>query len=444
MPAAAAADRYTGVAKTLHWLIAALLIANILLAWRMGGPRTPASYAVFQLHKSIGITVLLLTLVRIGWRVTHPAPPLSAHLKAWEKGLAHLAHYGFYALMLGLPLTGWLIVSSSATGIPTFLYNFIPWPHIPLSAGAKPLAHEVGETGHGLLAYAAYLLIAMHVAGALKHQWIDRDGEIGRMLPGPRASGPADWRLAALAAALVAVAVLARTYPWRAAPVTPASTAPVPAPAEPGSPERTPAPAPAAVPDAAPAPAPVAAPAAEAPPAAAPVQEAAQKPIGWIVDHKRSTLGFTAQWNGAAVAGRFTRWTADIAFDPDALDRSSVKASIDLASLSTDNGDAAGALPGSDFFDVASHPRATFAATAFKATGGGRYEARGTLTLRGVTKPMVVRFSPGISGDTAAMEGTATVPRTAFRVGQGEWAATDQIADAVAVTIAIRAKRAAQ
>ncbi len=85
-----------------------------------------------------------------------------------------------------------------------------------------------------------------------------------------------------------------------------------------------------------------------------------------------------------------------------------------------------------------------FAATAFKVAGGGRYEARGTLTLRGVTKPMVVRFSPGISGDTAAMEGTATVPRTAFRVGQGEWAATDQIADAVAVTIAIRAKRAAQ
>lgn len=419
--------RYNGVAKTLHWLIAALILANIGLAWNMGGPRTGASYAVFQLHKSIGITVLLLTIVRIGWRIANPPPPLSPHLARWEKGLAHATHYGFYLLMLGLPLTGWLMVSTSKTGIPTLLYGTIPWPNLPIGGGAKAAAHEIGERGHGLLAWLAYALILLHVAGALKHQWIDRDGEAGRMLPGPRRSGPLDWRLGAALLAFVAICVAVKTYSTHGR----GDAAPAPAaraPAEPASPERTPA---AAV--------------EPAPPARVVAAEApvVVQPSGrWIVDKARSSLGFRAMWNGSPVDGTFKGWNAEIVFDPQALDRSSVTATVDLASVGSDNGDAAGALPGSDFLDSATHPQATFKATKFAKLAGDGYEARGTLTLRGVSKPLTLRFTPGIAGDAAAMSGTATIARTLWGVGQGEWKATDQIADAVAVTVKIRAKRA--
>ena len=151
--------RYTGVAKLLHWLIAGLILANIGLAWQMGGPRTPTTYAVVQLHKSIGITVLLLTLIRIGWRLSHRAPPLPPHLKTWERVLAHIVHTGFYVVMLGMPLTGWLMVSTSRTGIPTMLYGLIPWPNLPIGAAARTAAHAAGENGHGFLGLLAYALI---------------------------------------------------------------------------------------------------------------------------------------------------------------------------------------------------------------------------------------------------------------------------------------------
>jgi polyisoprenoid-binding protein YceI len=173
------------------------------------------------------------------------------------------------------------------------------------------------------------------------------------------------------------------------------------------------------------------------PPAADP---ALKDPVAWAVA-KSSKLGFTATWSGEALEGSFTRWTADILFSPDALDRSKLTVSIDTASAVTGDAQRDQSLPSGDFFDSATHPKATFTASKFRKTGEGRFIADGTLDLRGVKKPLSLPFSLKIDGDTATARGVTTLDRTVFGVGQGEWAATDQIAAKVKVSFALQAKR---
>src|SRR3954471_21697908 len=101
-PAAVGSARYSTLAIILHWLIAAAIVLQVVLAGRMEGPPTPESFAVTQLHKSIGITILLLSLARLGWRLTHPPAPLPASMARWERVLAQITHVGFYVVMIAM------------------------------------------------------------------------------------------------------------------------------------------------------------------------------------------------------------------------------------------------------------------------------------------------------------------------------------------------------
>ena len=173
---------------------------------------------------------------------------------------------------------------------------------------------------------------------------------------------------------------------------------------------------------------------------AAPPQNDLKDPVAWTLQ-KGSNLTFTASWAGSAIEGRFSRWTADILFSPDALDRSKVTVGVDMASAATGDDQRDQSLPSGDFFDTADHPKATFVATKFRKTGEGKYVADGTLELRGVKKPVSLPFSLKIDGDTATARGVTTLDRTTFGVGQGEWASTDQIAASVQVSFSLTAKR---
>ena len=180
-------SRYSAGAIVLHWAIALLILANIALGWRMGRVTGLAQFQLFQLHKSIGITVLLLTLIRIGWRLSHPRPPYPASMTPWERRAASGLHGGFYAFMLVLPLTGWVIVSASLYNLPTLLFGTMPWPHIGFvhtlpTATRKLFENRVGVV-HEWLAWTMLALIGLHVAAALKHQWFDRDDVLAHMLP---------------------------------------------------------------------------------------------------------------------------------------------------------------------------------------------------------------------------------------------------------------------
>lgn len=186
-------DRYSAVAIALHWTIALFIIGNIGLAWRFDTLPHEAARGLVQLHKSIGLTVLILSVARLIWRLIVPPPPLPAYMPGWERGLAHLTHFGFYLMMLGSPLTGWAM--SSLVHFPITLYGVVPWPVMSFLANLPhdqmTVARHLLGAAHGLLAKLAYVLITLHVAGALKHQFIGRDDVVARMIPFLKR-----WRLA--------------------------------------------------------------------------------------------------------------------------------------------------------------------------------------------------------------------------------------------------------
>jgi cytochrome b561 len=187
-PSRAPRSTYSTVAITLHWLIALAMLTNIALAWYFGTLKGPEAVAPVQLHKSIGITVLLLTLIRIGWRFTHAPPPLPEHMAGWEKFAARANHLVFYGLMLAMPLSGWAMVSASPLikVHPTVLYWTVPWPvfpGLPTDPDQLHAARKLFGKTHSLLAWVAYATILLHVAAALKHQLIDRDDVLAHMIP---------------------------------------------------------------------------------------------------------------------------------------------------------------------------------------------------------------------------------------------------------------------
>ena len=186
-------NRYNGAAMTLHWLIAALLIANIGLAWYFntlnGLPKIPP----VQLHKSIGVTVLVLSLARLAWRLVNPPPPLPPSVAGWSRLAAGAVYVLFDVVMIGMPLSGWALSSASAIirFKPIMVFGLFQWPTITPLAQLPPApmkaAHETFVTIHGLLAKLAYALIVLHVAAAMRHLVLLRDGVMGRMVPFLRA-----------------------------------------------------------------------------------------------------------------------------------------------------------------------------------------------------------------------------------------------------------------
>lgn len=143
---ASPAPRYTTIAIVLHWGIALGILAMLAMGLAMThAPIAPLwKFKLYQWHKSVGITILLLALLRLLWRLWHKPPALPA-MPRWEKGAAEGTHVVLYGLMIGMPLVGWAVVSASPLNIPTVLYGVIPWPHIPVFAdlGIKKQAEPV-------------------------------------------------------------------------------------------------------------------------------------------------------------------------------------------------------------------------------------------------------------------------------------------------------------
>jgi cytochrome b561 len=183
---------YSSIAIALHWVIAALILMNVGLGF--GANYVPDEYVrkFVDLHKSIGITVLGLAILRILWRLTHKPPPLPSEYSRLEKWAAHSAHWMLYVLIFAIPISGWLHDSAwkEAATHPVFLYGIIPWPRISWIQNMEPVAKEHLHTVlfhiHVYLNYALYLLLAFHIAGALKHQFWDGEPELQRMTPSRR------------------------------------------------------------------------------------------------------------------------------------------------------------------------------------------------------------------------------------------------------------------
>ena len=175
--------RYSKVAMGLHWLIALMIIGLIVFGILMTNPDTPNRFALYQLHKSFGILVLLLSIARLIWRLTHKPPALPDGMKPWEIAAAKFTHIAFYVIMIGMPLLGWAMVSASPIAIPTRIFDMVPWPDIPGITRSEALADTFKMLHHNM-GKLTIALIALHIGAALKHQFINKDGVLRRMFPG--------------------------------------------------------------------------------------------------------------------------------------------------------------------------------------------------------------------------------------------------------------------
>ena len=188
---------YSTVAIILHWLIAAAIISLIVAGWWMTGaihkPESKAlAFKVYQLHKSLGLTVLALSALRLAWRLANPPPPLPASMTRFERTAADLTHAAFYVLMIAAPLAGWAMVSSSPLGLPTIVFGLFEWPHIPALEALtdKKPTEALFKSAHEFMGYGLAALLVLHVAAALKHHFVNRDGVLARMLPFTRRRAP--------------------------------------------------------------------------------------------------------------------------------------------------------------------------------------------------------------------------------------------------------------
>jgi cytochrome b561 len=170
--------RWGSVAQLLHWLIVALIITQVVLALWAGQLHGMAKLAMLARHKSVGITILMLAVVRLGWRLVNPTPPLPPTLKPYERFLANFTHAALYVLIFAMPITGWIM--TSARGFPASWFNVFQLPD--LVAKNRPLYEAMKET-HQALALTLGAIATLHLLAALKHHFVLKDTVLRRMLP---------------------------------------------------------------------------------------------------------------------------------------------------------------------------------------------------------------------------------------------------------------------
>lgn len=398
MPAHNTQQSFGAVARTLHWLTALLLLTAIplgLIADDLPYDTADAlayKAQLFSIHKTVGVAAFLVALVRIVWALTQTRPVSLHPERRAENLLADLVHWMLYISLVAMPLSGW-IYHSAVTGFAPILWPFgQSLPFVPQSEAVA----EVASTAHWLFSKLLIASILLHVAGALKHHIIDKDATLRRMTRGtvaPKVVKPAPHSKTPI---LAAVAIYA------AGAVFAAQNLPEP----------------------------------EA--AAAPAQATATAATSGNWQVTTGTLGFAVQQMGAKVEGSFANWTADIVFDETPTDgkHGTVTVNIDTTSLTL--GSVTDQAKAADFFDVATHPTATFTADILPDPAG--YLAKGTLSLRGVTKDVTLPFTLAIDAGTATMQGTATLDRRDYGMG-ATYGDEATIGFAATVTVGLTATR---
>ncbi|MGB9151811.1 MAG: cytochrome b [Alphaproteobacteria bacterium] len=179
----ATTEKYSRTAVTLHWLIALLIGINVVLG--LAADSCPESWIrpLIDFHKSTGILVLGLALVRLGWRFGHKPPPMPVAYRVYERKMACVVHWGLYALMFLLPLSGWIHDSAwaDAPSHPLKLYGIIPWFRFSfiadLDTGTREYVHKTFGLIHTYLSYALYGAVFVHVTGAFKHRFVEKENQ---------------------------------------------------------------------------------------------------------------------------------------------------------------------------------------------------------------------------------------------------------------------------
>ncbi|MBW6418396.1 cytochrome b/b6 domain-containing protein [Celeribacter sp. PS-C1] len=374
------ATRYGAAARFFHWSIALLILADIALG--LIGENTPRTadtaarlQTLYSVHKTIGVVVLGLAVLRFVWAFTQPKPvPVHPERKA-ETVLAEAIHWMLYGAILIMPLSGW-VMHSAETGFAPILWPF--GQNLPFVPKSEDVAHMAGAV-HGLSAWVIYLTVALHILGALKHAVIEKDGVLSRMLRGTEAGVAGgvggESHASALPVGLAAVLWLAVVvFPFALPVKDHAETAAVTQMEQ--------------------------------------VELASELPT-WTVEQGNLTITVTQM--GAPVEGSFANWNVAIAYDED-TGTGEVTVTIDTTSLSL--GTVTQQAQGPEFFNTEAYSTAIFTGDISRIDGAS-HEAVGTLTLIGKTVPVTLSFDLTLEGARATMSGTTTLDRREFEMGAG-------------------------
>ncbi len=382
----ATTTRYHEVARILHWLIAGL----ILLQYALASMAEEASSDLQELallanHKSVGMTILMLAVVRVIWRFTHSVPALPVSMPRWQVRVSSVSHALLYFLIFALPLSGWLF--SSATAYSVSWFNVFVFPDL---IGGNENRAELLEEVHEALATVLFVLALLHILAALKHGLFDRDGVLGRM---------SSWLSIGLFAIAFMVGVTLLSVP---------------------KPSDSPAATTAAAPQAA------------APHAGETVAPATAVMIDttlplWNIDKSQSVIRFTADQAGAPFTGSWQQWYADIRFDPHNLAASSARVRVDATSPATGDSDRDTTLLKSEWFDSSVHPEIIFRSIGIFVVETGGYLATGTLRIRNNEHPIRLTFTHQLVDGKDIITGSVDLDRIELGIGTGEWTDTSWV-----------------
>jgi cytochrome b561 len=179
MPSRKSPIRYSAVAKAFHWIIAALIVTQFTLAWMADDlPLGAHKLALLARHKSFGMTVLMLAILRLLWRLKNPPPALPPGMTPLERRLARVSHAAFYVLLFAMPMTGWLM--SSAKNYSVSWFSLFTWPNL---IGKNEAAFDLLRSTHDTLSVVLFSIAVLHILAALKHHFWNKDDVLLRMLP---------------------------------------------------------------------------------------------------------------------------------------------------------------------------------------------------------------------------------------------------------------------
>ncbi|MBB3048050.1 cytochrome b561 [Litorivivens lipolytica] len=406
--------RYNAIAITLHWVIALCLISNLGLGWWMGDAlQNEATQSLatdaFQWHKSLGLLILFLSLLRLCWRLLHPAPPLPESSPSWEHRVAALTHGLFYLLMIAIPLSGWLYVSAqwrggNALNVPTIWFGLFEVPHL---FGLNTLPAETRQTlagwlmpTHETLSWAFTVLLALHIGAALRHHALLKDDVLLRMFPALTKgdtkvfAGKGHPTKALLVVVAASVLLVVGLTGHDASPVKPL-------PDDEGS-------------------------------ALAERLAALSQPLDtdlpkWNIIPEESHIQFSGTHAGQPFKGRFTRWQADLRFD-ESTGVGTVAVVIDTGAATDGVPMHDRTLPQAEWFNVAAYPFATYLADSFEKSELG-HSIQGTLTIKQHPLSMAP-LSLEIVDNMIHIRGELTLDRADVDMGMesdpaGEWVSRD-------------------
>lgn len=364
---------------------------------------------LYSLHKTLGVALLTIAIARIAWAVANPKPAPLHPEREWETFAAETVHWLLYAGIILAPVTG-LVHHFATTGFAPIWWPFAQTvSFIPQDEGLATLFKYL----HFAAAVMITASVIAHIAGALKHSFVDKDKTVTRMVCGPdevismpiasnhgRGQGFATASIAGLLITVAAGGGYGYATQLAQRPEAVSLTVSIPSAEE----------------------------------------NEASALANWLVDMEQSTLGVTATQLGSPVTGAFANWQADIRFDPDQLDQSRVSVQIDTGSLTL--GTVSGQATGSDFLAASEFPIATFEADTFEKTSETEFVARGELTIRDQTAEFELPFSLIISDDNAQMTSTVELNRMDFGVGAANYGSEDSVGFAVGIDIELNANRA--